>query len=270
MRLTVLGCSGSGPGPTSPASGYLVRAGDVQLTLDLGNGTFGALQRHLDPWALSAVVFSHLHPDHCSDFASLAVHRRYHPRPAYDPAARPLPVLAPGEAPTPVHRRVRHLRGGARRDRHDRHLHLPPVVRRRQRRARGRHGGGAGGRPPLRGVRGAGGARRPQPRLLRRHRAVRRARRGRPRRRRAAVRGHLAARHGVVGRAADRHPPVRTAGRRARGGRGRRPPADHPRACVVRRPGAARGGEGGLRRAGRAGGAGRHVRGRNSPHSLSG
>jgi ribonuclease BN (tRNA processing enzyme) len=100
MRLTVLGCSGSGPGPTSPASGYLVHAGDAHLTLDLGNGTFGALQRHLDPWALSAVVFSHLHADHCSDFASLAVYRRYHPRPAYDPAARPLPVLAPGEAPT--------------------------------------------------------------------------------------------------------------------------------------------------------------------------
>ena len=34
--------------------------------------------------------------------------------------------------------------------------------------------------------------------------------------------------------------------------------------------GAARGGEGGLRRAGRAGGAGRHVRGLSSPHSLSG
>jgi ribonuclease BN (tRNA processing enzyme) len=100
MRMTVLGCSGSGPGPTSPASGYLVQAGDAHLTLDLGNGTFGALQRHLDPWALSGVVFSHLHPDHCSDFASLAVHRRYHPRPVYDPAARPLPVVAPVEAPS--------------------------------------------------------------------------------------------------------------------------------------------------------------------------
>ena len=100
MRLTVLGCSGSGPGPTSPASGYLVQAGDAHLTLDLGNGTFGALQRHLDPWALSGVVFSHLHPDHCSDFASLAVHRRYHPRPAYDPVDHPLPVFAPSEAPS--------------------------------------------------------------------------------------------------------------------------------------------------------------------------
>ena len=100
MRLTVLGCSGSGPGPTNPASGYLVQAGDAHLTLDLGNGTFGALQRHLDPWALRGVVFSHLHPDHCSDFPPLAGHRRYHPRPAYDPVARPLAVVAPVEAPS--------------------------------------------------------------------------------------------------------------------------------------------------------------------------
>jgi ribonuclease BN (tRNA processing enzyme) len=99
MRLIVLGCSGSGPGPDSPASGYLVEAGDTRLVLDLGNGTLGALQRHIDPWRLDAVVFSHLHPDHCADFASLVVHRRYHPRPPYDPSARPLPVYAPAEAP---------------------------------------------------------------------------------------------------------------------------------------------------------------------------
>jgi ribonuclease BN (tRNA processing enzyme) len=99
MRLIVLGCSGSGPGPGSPASGYLVEAGDTRIVLDLGNGTLGALQRHVDPWQLDAVAFSHLHPDHCADFASLVVHRRYHPRPPYDPAARPLPVHAPAEAP---------------------------------------------------------------------------------------------------------------------------------------------------------------------------
>jgi ribonuclease BN (tRNA processing enzyme) len=99
MRLIVLGCSGSGPGPGSPASGYLVEAGGTRLTLDLGNGTFGALQRHLDPWQLDAAVFSHLHADHCSDFASLTVFRRYHPRPPYDPTARRLDVHAPGEAP---------------------------------------------------------------------------------------------------------------------------------------------------------------------------
>ncbi|MCW2631827.1 MAG: beta-lactamase, partial [Pseudonocardia sp.] len=38
MRLTVLGCSGSGPGPHSPGSGYLLRAGDARLVLELGNG----------------------------------------------------------------------------------------------------------------------------------------------------------------------------------------------------------------------------------------
>jgi ribonuclease BN (tRNA processing enzyme) len=98
MRLIVLGCSGSGPGPTSPASGYLVEAGGTHLTLDLGNGTFGALQRHLDPWLLDGVAFSHLHPDHCADFTALTVFRRYHPFPAYDATRRRLPVHAPAPA----------------------------------------------------------------------------------------------------------------------------------------------------------------------------
>ena len=96
----MLGCSGSGPGPASPASGYLVEAGDARLVMDLGNGTFGALQRHLDPWTLDGVLFSHLHPDHCADFSALAVHRRYHPFPPFDATARRLAVHAPGEAPT--------------------------------------------------------------------------------------------------------------------------------------------------------------------------
>jgi ribonuclease BN (tRNA processing enzyme) len=99
MRLTVLGCSGSGPGPYSPASGYLITAGDARLVLDLGNGTFGPLQRHADPWQLDAVLFSHLHPDHCADFSGLVVYRSFHPHPPYDVRSRPLPVFAPAEAP---------------------------------------------------------------------------------------------------------------------------------------------------------------------------
>ncbi len=97
MRLTVLGCSGSGPGPDSPASGYLLTAGSTRLLLDLGNGSFGALQRHLDPWLLDAVVLSHLHADHCADMANLVVHRRYHPA---VPAAAPLPVYGPADTAT--------------------------------------------------------------------------------------------------------------------------------------------------------------------------
>src|ERR671917_73054 len=94
MLLTVLGCSGSVPGPESPASGYLVRAGDITVVLDLGNGAFGALQRYLDPFDLDALILSHLHPDHCADISALTVYRRYHPHP---PSGGPLPLYGPSE-----------------------------------------------------------------------------------------------------------------------------------------------------------------------------
>ena len=100
MLLTVLGCSGSIPGPSSPASGYLVDAGGARLAVDLGNGTLGTLQRHADPLSLDALLFSHLHPDHFADFSALTVLRRYHPNPRVDPRVAKLPVYAPGEAPT--------------------------------------------------------------------------------------------------------------------------------------------------------------------------
>lgn len=99
MKLTILGCSGSGPGPDSPASGYLVESGDSRLVLDLGNGTFGALQRFIDPFALDGLALSHLHADHCADFAALTVLRRYHPDPPVDTAQQRLPVFAPSDAP---------------------------------------------------------------------------------------------------------------------------------------------------------------------------
>jgi ribonuclease BN (tRNA processing enzyme) len=98
MELTVLGCSGSGPGPQSPSSGYLVRTGGGSLVMDLGNGTLGALHRYLDPFELDALVLSHLHPDHCADVASLVVYRRYHPAPPYPPAGHRLAVYGPVEA----------------------------------------------------------------------------------------------------------------------------------------------------------------------------
>lgn len=91
MRLTVIGCSGSIPGPDSPASCYLLEAEGFRLLLDLGNGAVGALQRHADPGAVDAVCLSHLHADHCLDMAPFYVARTYGPsgpRP-------PIPVHAP-------------------------------------------------------------------------------------------------------------------------------------------------------------------------------
>ncbi|MFJ8814115.1 MBL fold metallo-hydrolase [Amycolatopsis thermoflava] len=99
MRLTILGCSGSVPGPGQPASGYLLEADGFLLGLEFGNGVFAELQQRRDPFDLDALVLSHLHPDHCADFSALTVLRRYHPAPPYDTTARRLPVHAPANAP---------------------------------------------------------------------------------------------------------------------------------------------------------------------------
>lgn len=98
--MTVLGCSGSFPGPGAPASGYLVSAEGFRLVIDLGNGTMSVLSSMIDPFDIDALLFSHLHPDHCADFTSLIVHRRYHPAPPYDPRTNRLDVYAPPEAHT--------------------------------------------------------------------------------------------------------------------------------------------------------------------------
>lgn len=77
MKLTIVGCSGSFPGPASPASCYLVTANDGErdwrILLDLGNGSLGALQRYMDLRDIDAVLLTHLHPDHCMDLCGLHV-----------------------------------------------------------------------------------------------------------------------------------------------------------------------------------------------------
>jgi ribonuclease BN (tRNA processing enzyme) len=84
VRLTIVGCSGSYPGPDSPASCYLLEADHEGRTwrvlLDLGSGALGVLQRHVDPLSVDAVLLSHLHADHCLDLCGYYVLRRYHPR----------------------------------------------------------------------------------------------------------------------------------------------------------------------------------------------
>jgi ribonuclease BN (tRNA processing enzyme) len=79
VKVTVLGCSGSVPGPDSPASGYLVEQDDFRLVVDLGHGAFGALQRYVDPADVDAIVVSHLHADHCIDLTAYIVALRYGP-----------------------------------------------------------------------------------------------------------------------------------------------------------------------------------------------
>jgi ribonuclease BN (tRNA processing enzyme) len=91
MRLTVIGCAGSFPGPDSPASCYLIEADGFRLLLDLGNGAIGALQRHAGLTEVDAICLSHLHGDHCLDMCSYWVTQTWAPggpRP-------PIPVYGP-------------------------------------------------------------------------------------------------------------------------------------------------------------------------------
>jgi len=91
MRLTVVGCSGSYPGPDSPASCYLLEHDGRRIVLDLGNGAIGALQRYADVYDIDAVVLSHLHADHCLDLTAYYVMRKYRP----EGHAPSIPVLGP-------------------------------------------------------------------------------------------------------------------------------------------------------------------------------
>ena len=83
LRLTVVGCSGSYPGPDSAASCYLLEAEHDgrtwRILLDLGNGALGQLHRYADPLGIDAVFLSHLHADHCLDLCGYYVMRKYHP-----------------------------------------------------------------------------------------------------------------------------------------------------------------------------------------------
>jgi len=67
LSVTVLGCSGSYPGPGGACSGYLLDDGTTRIWLDAGAGTLANLQRHIDMAELDAIVLSHEHPDHWSD-----------------------------------------------------------------------------------------------------------------------------------------------------------------------------------------------------------
>ena len=91
MQLTVIGCSGSFPGPDSPASCYLLEAEGFRLVMDMGNGALGVLQRHAGLFGIDAICVSHLHGDHCIDLSSYWVVRRYAP----EGPRPPVPLYGP-------------------------------------------------------------------------------------------------------------------------------------------------------------------------------
>ncbi|GAA4194038.1 MBL fold metallo-hydrolase [Streptosporangium oxazolinicum] len=94
MKLTIIGCSGSFPGPDSPSSCYLLEAEGFRMLLDFGNGALGALQKYMGLYDVDAICLSHLHADHCLDMCPYHVVRTYSPE---GPLPR-VPVYAPSGA----------------------------------------------------------------------------------------------------------------------------------------------------------------------------
>jgi ribonuclease BN (tRNA processing enzyme) len=91
-RLTVVGCSGSAPGPESACSCYLIEADGFALLLDIGNGAVGPLQRYAAPADIGAVILSHAHSDHYTDITQLIYLRTVADAPS-------LRIIAPSDLP---------------------------------------------------------------------------------------------------------------------------------------------------------------------------
>jgi ribonuclease BN (tRNA processing enzyme) len=79
VKLTIVGCAGTFPGPKSACSSYLLEHDGYRLLLDAGNGSTGALQRTISLLDLDAVMISHMHGDHFLDLVTYTYARRYHP-----------------------------------------------------------------------------------------------------------------------------------------------------------------------------------------------
>jgi ribonuclease BN (tRNA processing enzyme) len=97
VKLTVVGCSGTFPGPQSPCSSYLFEHEGFSLLVDAGNGSIGSLQNFAGLLDVDAVAISHLHGDHYLDLVTYSYARRYHP------SGQPGQLLVHGPRDTATH-----------------------------------------------------------------------------------------------------------------------------------------------------------------------
>ena len=85
MRLTVLGCAGSFPGPESACSAYLVEADGFRLLLDFGSGSLSALQRYAGLKSVDDTLREAASIDGCNEWQSF--------RRVIFPSLRPINVV---------------------------------------------------------------------------------------------------------------------------------------------------------------------------------
>lgn len=75
IKLTVVGCSPAFPNPAIPSSSYLLETGGATLLVDCGHGAAASLLAIKGLNQLSAVLVSHMHPDHFFDLVPLTYAR---------------------------------------------------------------------------------------------------------------------------------------------------------------------------------------------------
>jgi ribonuclease BN (tRNA processing enzyme) len=71
LQLTILGSSPSFANAGGASSGYLASTDATEVLVDCGHGIVGKLQQYANPRSLSAVIISHMHPDHIFDLVPL-------------------------------------------------------------------------------------------------------------------------------------------------------------------------------------------------------
>jgi ribonuclease BN (tRNA processing enzyme) len=91
VKLTIVGCSGSVPGPEAGCSCYLVEHKGFRLMLDHGSGSCGPLMRYTAPESIGQIFISHGH----ADLVSPAYHRGR-------AGAKPARLIGPGDLPSLV------------------------------------------------------------------------------------------------------------------------------------------------------------------------
>lgn len=70
MRLDILGCDGTYPGPGTATAGFLIHTDTSALWMEAGIGTLARLTERIDLPDLTAIAVSHRHIDHCADLAA--------------------------------------------------------------------------------------------------------------------------------------------------------------------------------------------------------
>ena len=91
LTLVPIGVGSACPAPGEPQSGYLVRAGDASVVVDMGSGVLTRLRELERPERLAALIVTHLHPDHCVDLMAFEVHMNWGP----GRGAPPVRVIGP-------------------------------------------------------------------------------------------------------------------------------------------------------------------------------